>query len=128
MRTPLIAAAVLALAAAPATAQTGGPSQIPDMSQVRTELRNVVIAQETFYSSNGRYSPDLGVLRLATPDTVALKFVEASPNSYAITGSLKGRPGFSCVTFIARVSAMPKTEGGRVAKQEGAVVCDGDPM
>jgi hypothetical protein len=65
-------------------------------------------------------------MKLAPSDSVTIRLSEASNNAYIATGTLKGVEGASCVMMIGRISSMPKTAQGKVATQEGAVVCDGD--
>jgi hypothetical protein len=46
--------------------------------------------------------------------------------AYAVSGTLEGKTGVSCVMFIGRVSAIPKTAQGVAARSEGGPLCDGD--
>ncbi|MEO5567101.1 MAG: hypothetical protein ABIR92_01325 [Gemmatimonadaceae bacterium] len=125
MRLSLIALAALALAAAPASAQST-PAPVIDLSPVRKDLRNLVVAQEVYFTDHNRYSPDLGVLSLQPSDSVTIKFVEVSANSWAASGSIKGKASASCVVMVGRVAALPKTAQGNAARAEGGVLCDGD--
>lgn len=126
MRLFLIALAALALAAAPADAQTPAAPAPVDLSSVRKDLRNLVTAQEVYFTKNNSYSPDIAALELTLSDSVTIKFVEVFANAYAVSGSIKGKSGASCVLMVGNVSGMPKTEQGNVAKAEGGVLCDGD--
>ncbi|HET9424503.1 MAG TPA: hypothetical protein VFO55_03955 [Gemmatimonadaceae bacterium] len=125
MRLHALALAAFAFAA-PLAAQQQPTTPAVDLTAVRSELRNLIGAQEAHFADNGRYSPELGALKLATPDSVVIRILDFTPTAYAATGSLKGKAGASCVVMIGTVAAPPKTEQGAVAKVEGAVLCDGD--
>jgi hypothetical protein len=125
MRTPTLAALVLALAAVPAAAQSSTAAS-PDLSVVRREMKKLIAAQEGFYSDNGRYSADLANLKLALPDSITIRLIDPAANAYSAIGSLKGTPAASCVMMIGTVAAPPTTAAGTVATAEGAIACDGD--
>lgn len=123
---PVIALLTVAAASAGAQSQAGAPASSVDLANVRTAMKNVLIAQETYFSDQGRYSPDLAPLKLTMSDSVAVRISEFSPNAYALTGTLKGAEGMSCVMMIGRVAKAPTTAQGRIADKEGAIICDGD--
>lgn len=127
MRLALIAIAAVMLSAAPASGQST-PAPIMDLTAVRKALRSLVTSQEVYFVDHDRYSPDLAALRALQPsDSVTITLVEVSANSWAASGSIKGKPGASCVIMVGRVTTLPKTAQGNAARSEGTVVCDGDP-
>ena len=125
MHMSALAALVLAVAAVPAAGQSSAPAS-PDLSVVRAAMKKLIAAQEGFYSDNGRYTADLGVLKLARPDSITIRLIDPSANAYSASGAVKGKPGASCVMMIGMVATPPKTERGTVATAEGAIICDGD--
>lgn len=127
MRTSLVALVAIAIGSAPAAAQSQASSAPVDLTEARKALRSIVVAQETFYSNNSHYSPDLAALNLSLGDSVTVKLTETRPNAWAGSATIKGRTNVSCVVMIGGVSSVPATAQGRAAKAEGAVLCDGDP-
>jgi hypothetical protein len=100
------------------------PSAPVDLTRVRSDLKNLLTAQESFYSDSGRYSPDISKLKLTVSDSVTLRITDFSPNAYSAVGTLAGADGVSCVMMVGRVNNPPKTAKGTVSTREGAVVCD----
>ena len=100
------------------------PSAPVDMSRVRGDLKNLLTAQETYYSDKGQYSSDIAPLKLTISDSVTLKISSFSPNAYAAVGTLAGVTEASCVMMIGRVATAPSTAKGKVATREGEIVCD----
>jgi hypothetical protein len=95
-----------------------------DLTRVRDNLRNVVAAQEMFFADNGKYASDLAALKMTVSDSVVLKIVTYTPTAYAVSGTLKGVEGVSCVMHVGNLAKLPVTAKGKVADKEGAVVCD----
>ena len=95
-----------------------------DLTVVRTDLRKLVTAQETYFVDHNSYTSNLSSLKMAVNDSVAIRFIEFTANGYSVSGTLKGVEGVSCVLMVGRVAAAPKTAKGAVATDEGAVTCD----
>ena len=103
------------------------PAPSVDLSAVRNDLKNLRTAQEAYFSDHNAYSSTIAGLAFTPSAGVTIKFVEAGPMAYAVSGTLDGKAGVSCVMFIGRVSAIPKTAQGVAARSEGGPLCDGDP-
>ena len=96
----------------------------PDLTTVKGDLKQLLRAQETYYSDHGSYAPDLGSLKFTASDSVTIKITEFHPNSYSAAGFVKGKETASCVYFINQVSSIPKTAKGKAAEAEGGIMCD----
>jgi type II secretory pathway pseudopilin PulG len=127
MRTSFVALAALAIGSASAAAQSQTSSGPVDLTEARKALRSILVAQETYFSNNNHYSPDLGALNLALGDSIVVKFVESRPNGWSGQATIKGKPNASCVIMVGNITTIPATVQGRAAKAEGAALCDGDP-
>src|SRR4051812_25436842 len=77
MRIPAVVFAALAFAT-PVAAQ----SATSDLSSARRDLKGLLVAQETYFSDHGRYSPDLAALKVTFSDSVTVKLIESSNNWY----------------------------------------------
>src|SRR5947209_19122545 len=95
----------------PATAPT---STSVDLSTVRKDIKALLTAQEKYYVNHNSYSNDIAALDFTPSDGVTLKFVETSQNAYSVSGMVAGQTAASCVMFVGRVSAFPRTAKGAV--------------
>lgn len=125
LRAVVLGAAMLATASTAVAAQSN-PAP-PDLSAIRSDLKHLLTAQEAYFVDHNAYSNSIAGLNLTLSDGVTIKFVESGPMAYSVSGTLAGKAGVSCVMFVGRVSAVPRTAQGAAAKAEGGVLCDGDP-
>jgi hypothetical protein len=115
--------------AATAGAQSPTPaSPPPDLSNAKKDLASVRTAQELWYTNHNAYSSNLDVLDYKTAGGVKLKLLNYNQNAYSVSATVGDDKTASCVMYIGNVAEIPKTAGGRQAKAEGGVICDGDPL
>lgn len=126
IRSIMLSGAVVLAASSAAAGQAKPPAPV-DLSVVRKDLENARTAQEVYFTDHNSYSSVISALDLTLSEGVTIKFVESRPAAYSVSATLADKSGVSCVMFIGKVSAMPKTERGVAAKAEGEVLCDGDP-
>jgi hypothetical protein len=126
-RSFVLAAAMVVVAATVGRGQSSVPAGPVDLSSVRKDLKALVAAQETYFSNHNAYATAMSALEFVPAEGVTIKLLEVAQGSYSASGILAGKSGASCVMFINRVSAIPKTAQGLAAKEEGVPVCDGDP-
>lgn len=100
------------------------------IARMKSDLRNLVTAQEARFATSGSYArsvaelgtgyrPSLGV----TPEIVA-----GGANGYGAVARTAGREG-SCVILIGiAVDQAPRTDLERKLAPEGEPICDGDGM
>ena len=102
------------------------------LDDLKAALRDLVVAEETYFSSHNGYTTDgraLDIFPTAHGQaTTTVTF--AGPNSWSGTATEPSLKGKSCVVFVGPVKELPKgapkTLSGVVAKEEGVPVCD-DP-
>ncbi len=137
MRTATLAAAsclgLALLMIAPAPASVGRTvSGSPD-AQLRTQLRNLVMAQEKFWATHGTYTTDVSQLSMFPPkpapaDSVWVQVLFAGGRSWNGRALYYGRLHQSCVVYIGALSDLPSppvSEGDSVrATAEGLPACD----
>jgi len=126
-RSCLLAGAIIVVAAVASHGQSAQPNGPVDLSAVRKDLRNLITAQEAYFTDHDAYAGSIGSLAFTPSDGVTIKLVETGQQAYSASGTLAGKSGVSCVVFVGGVVAIPKTAQGAAAKEEGAPKCDGDP-
>ena len=110
------------------------PFAIPGVRDaVKGDLRNLVTAEEVFFSDSVRYTADLSSLeilgRLSLTSGARIRVVWATQAGWAAVAE-GGRLGSaSCVVRIGPVpdSLRPRTRLQQREGEEGAPRCDGDP-
>lgn len=130
-----LASALLAVLVAPLAAQQLPSSSAADSARafntrMKSDLRNLVTAQEARYAQAASYARSVAELapgyRASLGVTVAL--VNGGPNGYGAVAHTAGREG-SCVIGIGIGSAQtPRTDLEKKAAPEGEPICDGDGM
>lgn len=123
----VLAGTMLVVAAVASDGQSAPPAGPVDLSAVRKDLRNLVTAQEVYFTDHNAYATGIGSLDFTASDGVTIKLVETGVNAYSASGTITGKSSAACVMYVGRVSAIPKTAQGVAAKDEGAPICDGDP-
>lgn len=98
-------------------------------------LRNLMIAQERFYSTHGTYTTDLLALEmlpdpqgLARADSVSVRVLFAGGGGWSGVAQHRGQRGQSCVVFVGEPGSLPMqpvTQAERaVATEDGRILCD----
>lgn len=122
--------AVLCLSiAASLEAQTAADTVRALNARMKSDLRNLVTAQEGHYAERASYAPSVAVLGAGwyRPSVdVSVELVNAGNNGYGAIARTAGRAG-SCVININLPSDQwPRTDVERKAGPEGEPTCDGD--
>jgi hypothetical protein len=103
----------LSIGALPADAQTTNARwQATPASVLKSTLRNVVAAQDSYKARHGKYA---GSLEAATE------------SGWRAKATHRTRPGRSCVVFVGKLRAgeAPRTDGdGEMAGEERVPLCD----
>jgi hypothetical protein len=117
----------------PVSRRSGGSDSALDpvraasnFTTIRSTLRKLVAAEETFFAENGTYSDDLGLIGMRPDPNTKIRFLWISRDGWAASGSHPELPGRDCVVFVGQANAPPTTLRYVRSDREGVPVCD-DP-
>jgi hypothetical protein len=112
----------------PASAKpTGGETPVNEaveFDRIRSGLRRLVVAEETFFAENGTYTNDLERLQYKPAAGGAIRFLWVSGTGWAASGTHEGMTGKDCVIFVGRDRGAPTTLKYVRSGKEGVPVCD----
>ena len=118
----------LSLAANAALAQNANTAwQATSASVLKSALRSMVAAQDSYRAKNATYTGSLETLRLNPGSDVRVQILAATESGWRAKATHRARPGRSCVVFVGRVTAAeaPRTDGdGEMAGEERVPLCD----
>lgn len=93
----------------------------------RSDLRNLVVAQEAYFADHSRYSATLDSLRFIPSQGSRLVFTVTKNDAWAATLTRERLVG-SCVIFVNLPAAeRPKTARDGIVPGEGEPRCDSQP-
>ena len=98
-------------------------------TRLKSDLRNLVTAQEAYYAGHSAYAPSLDGLafRASTGSQIALTATQN--NAWGAMATDPTWPGKSCVVYVNLAEKYrPKTAQNKYSGGDGQVVCDGDPQ
>jgi hypothetical protein len=103
------------------------------MGQMRSDLRNLITAQELYETGNHAFARDIELLPTFKPIPGAhVEIVSAGPQGWAATESTPAGAGIgrSCTIWVGTVasSERPATESEHKTFPEAEVACDGDGL
>jgi hypothetical protein len=137
LRSALAAAALTGVPAGAQVVSTPAPATAPAdadaalFARVKSDLRNLVVAQEARYASRGAYAlsiTDLGEAAYRPSAGVKVEIVNPGANGYGAVARVDGRPG-TCVIHVGLDPAVgPRTEVEKKMFPEGEPSCDGDGL
>ena len=84
---------------------------------VKSDLRNLAVAQESFFASNNAYSKDADSLQFRNTTGVTVDIVEASKTGWSATGT---RDGIKKCTYFYGTAAPPAA----TSKVPDAIECE----
>lgn len=123
--TPAVAQVVIS----PAPVATPADADAALTTRVKSDLRNLVVAQEARYADRGAYArsiADLGEAAYRPSAGVTVEIVNPGANGYGAVARVDGRPG-TCVIYVGLDAAVgPRTELEKKMFPEGEPSCDGD--
>jgi hypothetical protein len=130
-RARLIPGLVLVLslgAARVAPAQSSNSAwQSTPASVLKSILRNVVQAQDTYRASSRVYAKSVEALRLNPGSDVKVVISGVTAQGWRAKATHRAHPGRSCVVFVGQLAGVeaPKTEAdGEMAGEERVPLCD----
>lgn len=131
MRLPLVGLALLA--ALPLGAQDRVPTAADtvraNLAIARSDLRNLVVAQERYFSDHGRYAPHLDSMKaLYVPSRGSAMVLTVARTDGWAAKLTRERLGGSCIIWVhVPESDRPKTSRDGLQGREGEPVCDPQP-
>ena len=108
----------------PAAGGGAAVNEAAEFDRIRTGLRRLVVAEETFFAENGTYTNDLERLQYKLGDGNAIRFLWVSGTGWAASGTHSGIPGKDCVIYVGRDRGAPTTLKYVRSGKEGVPVCD----
>ncbi len=101
---------------------------------LKSELRNLVTAQEAYFAKHGTYTTDVSALGMFKPgskpptDSVWVQVIQAGGRSWWGRAVYRTQRSRSCVIYVGSTEDFtepPSTDSGKVkAQREGEPVCD----
>jgi hypothetical protein len=96
-------------------------------SMLKTELRNIVAAQDKYRAAHAGFAASLDLLQIQAGPEIKLQILGATSKGWRAKAMHRARPGLSCVVFVGQVSTadLPRTDGdGEMAGEERVPLCD----
>lgn len=120
-------------AVVPTAKSAADAAYLSTMGQMRSDLRNLITAQELYLTGNQRFANRVELLPTFHPIMGAhIDIVSAESNGWAAIESLPVGAGMgrSCVVWVGSIekSDRPSTESERKTFPEAEVACDGDGL
>jgi hypothetical protein len=95
--------------------------------QIRSSLRRLVAAEESFYGENGVYTEELSRLAYRPSGGTDVRFLWLGRGGWGASGTHPQLAGRNCVIFVGREHAPPATAKYARVGKEGVPVCDAAP-
>ena len=120
----------LSIAAAPVMAQSSAAQQSSDataiVASLKSQLRNLVSAQESYYADRSTYTNSLKALGYKAAEGAVIMVFRADNRGWAGRAVHPGFTGKSCVIWVGRdeLATQVKTDAEQTSGQEGAPTCD----
>jgi prepilin-type N-terminal cleavage/methylation domain-containing protein len=106
---------VLSAVAIPRFAQTKGKA---NLASVRSDLRNMANAQESYFNEEGTYASNIALLNVRPSPGVAVTIVEATSSGWSATAVHPAASPVTCALYYGSAApAAPATSEGSVACQ-----------
>ena len=104
---------ILAASAVPAFANTRGKA---NLAKVKSDLRHLVEAEETFFNDRGTYTDNAALLGVQPSPGVLLTLIEASANGWSARAVHPSATPVTCAVYYGSAGAVsPATRPGQVA-------------
>lgn len=110
-----------------ATSPVSAAEESAAFDGIRTGLRRLVVAEETFFAENGTYTNDLDRLQYKPGAGNSVRFLWMSGTGWAASGTHAGIAGKDCVIYVGRDRGAPTTLKYVRKSKEGVPVCDTSP-
>ena len=108
-------------------AVTDASADAANFELIRSSLRRLVAAEESFYGENGVYTEELSRLGYRPSGSTDVRFLWMARGGWGATGTHPQLAGRNCVIFVGREHAPPATAKYARLGKEGVPVCDAAP-
>ena len=106
---------ILAAVAVPKFANTKGKANV---ASIRSDLHNLVTAEETYFHEHQAYASTLALLDATTSPGVQLTIVEATPGGWSAKATHPAATPLTCAVFYGGVAPVAP------ATTEGVIHCE----
>lgn len=86
-------------------------------SSIKSDLRNLATAQESYFYDHAVYATTLGQLAYSLSNNVTMSIVEATPGGWSATATHPQAYPITCSLFVGNAAALPP------AVDEGVINC-----
>jgi hypothetical protein len=104
-----------------------GSAEAASFEQIRSSLRRLVAAEESFYGENGVYTEEVSRLGYRPSGGTDVRFLWLARGGWGASGTHPQLTGRNCVIFVGREHAPPATAKYARMGKEGVPVCDAAP-
>lgn len=80
------------------------------MAAMKSDLRNLATAQQSYFANNGAYTTSQSALRFRAWEGLTVTIVSADTSGFAATASHSALPEFTCSIFVGSVHRVPTAE------------------
>jgi hypothetical protein len=108
-------------------AEGSNAADASSFDQIRSSLRHLVAAEESFYGENGVYTEELNRLGYRPSGGTDVRFLWLVRGGWGASGTHPRLAGRNCVIFVGREHAPPATAKYARVGKEGVPVCDAAP-
>ena len=110
----MVIVGILAAIAIPRFANTKGKANV---AAVKSDLRNLANAQESYFYQHSTYAPNLALLNITQSPGVTLTLVEATATGWSASAVHPAAVPVTCAVYYGSAAAVPPATG------EGVVGC-----
>lgn len=76
------------------------------IAALKSDLKNLVVAEEMYFADNLTYIADLNKLRFKTSPGVTITFYQVARNHWIATAAHESMPGVKCMTSVGSESPL----------------------
>ena len=113
----LIAIVIVGILAAITIPTFANTTAKADIAAVKSDLRNLATAQESYYYQNATYAPSTVLLNLTPSPGVTITIVQAAPSGWSATAVHPAAVPVTCAVFYGAATAVPP------ATTQGTIAC-----
>ena len=113
----LIVVVIIGILAAVAIPKFANTTSKAELANVKADLHNVVLAQESYYTEHGAYASSLALLSVQGSQGVNMTIVEATADGYSATAVHPSAVPVTCAVYYGRATVLAP------AVTEGVITC-----
>jgi type IV pilus assembly protein PilA len=114
----LIVVVIIGILAAIAIPKFANTKEKAYVASMKSDLRNLATAEESYFYSNELYTTDLSQLKFSTSPGITVAIPEATAGGWSAKATDPQATGRSCAIYFGGVSALAP------ATVEGQITCD----